>query len=298
MTLPVVIDTDIGTDIDDTWALALALKSPELDVRLITTVTGNARYRAKVTAGLLAAGGRSGIPVAVGLGGGAGVHPGEPQASLATSTERDDFGDGIDALVAACAEPVTIIALGPLTNVAAALAHDPSIAERARIVAMLGSVRVGYKGSRQPIPEYNVKVDVAACRAVLAAPWDVTITPVDTCGSIVLRGDDYLRVLAAANDPLIGAVLMTYREWLDAADGAELFEQRSTTLYDTVAIQLAHDESLVEIEELPLTVDDDGLMRIEDGAPVVRVASRWRDERAFLHHLTERLTVSELGAYE
>jgi inosine-uridine nucleoside N-ribohydrolase len=289
VTLPVVIDTDIGTDIDDTWALALALKSPELDVRLVTTVSGNAFYRAKVTAGLLAAAGRDDIPIAVGLDGGDGVHPGQPQAALATSTVRDDFGDGVDALIAACAEPITIIALGPLTNLAAALERDPSIAERARVVAMLGSVRVGYRGSAEPVPEYNVKVDVAACRAVLAAPWEVTITPVDTCGSILLRGDDYLRVCAATNDRLVGALLMTYREWLDAADAGELFERRSTTLYDTVAIHLAHDESLVQIEDLPIAVDDDGLMRIEAGAPMVRVATTWRDERAFIDHLVDRL---------
>jgi inosine-uridine nucleoside N-ribohydrolase len=264
----------------------------------VTTVSGRAFYRAKVTAGLLAAAGRDDIPIAVGIDGGDGVHPGTPQSSLATSTWRDDFGDGVDALVAACAEPVTIIALGPLTNLAAALERDPSIASRARVVAMLGSVRKGYKGSVEPVPEYNVKVDVDACRAVLAAPWEVTITPVDTCGTIYLRDADYLRVLAATNDPLVGAVVMTHREWLMVNDALELFERRTTTLYDTVAIHLAHDESLVEIEELPIAVDDDGLMRVEDGAPIVRVATRWRDERAFLHHLTERLTLSELGPYE
>lgn len=281
--MKVVIDTDIGTDIDDTWALALAVRSPELDIGLITTVSGDTHYRARVARGLLG----PGVPIAVGLGGGSGVHPGTPQRTLAAAAADDFDTDGVDALVAACAQPITIIALGPLTNVAAALERDPTISERCRVVAMLGSVRVGYHGHIEPVPEYNVKVDVGAVRTVLAAPWSVTITPVDTCGTILLRGDTYQRVLAST-DPIVRRLLGSYREWL--GESVELFDRRSTTLFDCVAIHLAHDESLVEIEELPLAVDDDGMMRITDGAPVVRVATRWRDEPAFIEHLVDRLT--------
>ena len=279
----VVVDTDIGTDIDDTWALAMAARSPELDIRLITTVSGDPGYRARVARGLLG----PGTPVAAGLGGGRDVHPGTPQRSLADLADGAIADDGVDALVAACAEPVTIIALGPMTNLAAALDRDPSIATRARVVAMLGSVRVGYHGHAEPMPEYNVKVDVEACRTVFAAPWPVTITPVDTCGTILLRGDAYQRV-RASTDPMVQRLLASYREWL--GDSVELFDRRSTTLFDCVAIHLAHDESLVEIEELPLAIDDDGMMRITDGAPIVRVATRWRDEAAFVEHLVQRLT--------
>ena len=279
----VLLDTDVGTDIDDTWALAMAARSPELDIRLITTVSGDPVYRARVARGLLG----PGIPIAVGVGGGRDVHPGMPQRSLADLADGPIDDDGVGALVAACAEPATIIALGPLTNLAAALERDPTIASRTRVVAMLGSVRVGYHGHVEPVPEYNVKVDVDAVRAVLAAPWTITITPVDTCGTILLRGEAYQRVLAAP-DPMVQRLLASYREWL--GDSVELFDRRSTTLFDCVAIHLAHDESLVEIEELPLVIDDDGMMRIQDGAPVVRVATRWRDEPAFVEHLVQRLT--------
>jgi len=102
------------------------------------------------------------------------------------------------------------------------------------------------------------------------------------------RGDDYQRVRASTS-PVTKRVLDTYREWLGNDEGG-LFDRRSTTLYDCVAVHLAHDETLYEIEELPLAIDDDGLMRIEDGAPRVRVASRWRDTEAFLSHVTERLS--------
>jgi inosine-uridine nucleoside N-ribohydrolase len=281
----IVLDTDIGTDIDDTWAIALALRSPELTVELITTVAGDVDYRARVAAGLVD---DPDVRIARGLPAGDHVRPERPQPTLADAgrgaTVEDD---GIGALVAACAEPVTIIAIGPLTNLAAALERDPTIASRARVVAMVGSVRVGYRGAPGAVAEYNAQVDVDAVRAVFNAPWEVLITPLDTCGTIVLRGGDYRRV-RASSDPLVQRVLASYREWL--GESVALFDVRSTTLYDCVAVHLAHDESLYDIESLPIAIDDEGIMRIEDSAPTVRVATGWRDQRAFLDHLVARLS--------
>jgi len=65
--IPVILDTDIGTDIDDTWALALLLRCPELDVRLVVSDTGNTEYRAAIIARLLEVAGRTDIPVGIGI---------------------------------------------------------------------------------------------------------------------------------------------------------------------------------------------------------------------------------------
>ena len=64
--IPVILDTDIGDDIDDTWALALMLKCPELDVKLVVSDTGDTTYRAKIIAKMLEVAGRTDIPVGVG----------------------------------------------------------------------------------------------------------------------------------------------------------------------------------------------------------------------------------------
>jgi inosine-uridine nucleoside N-ribohydrolase len=287
MTLPIVIDTDIGTDIDDTWAIAQALRTPVLDVRLITTVAGDTVYRARCAAALLAAAARTDVPVAAGTGHGVG-RPEQPQRSLAAASPVDDFADGVDALVAACAAPVTIVAIGPLPNLAAALERDPTIAGRARVVAMCGSVHVGHRGAPGAVAEYNAASDVAATRAVLTAPWDVLLTPLDTCGTVLLRDERYRRVQASSS-PLTRAVLDSYREW---CGDRRTHEVRSSTLYDCVAVHLAHDESLWEIDEVPLTIDDRGVMRVSagDGLPV-RCALRWRDGGmdAFLDALVSTL---------
>src|SRR5512134_2032937 len=65
--IPVILDTDIGDDIDDTWALVLALKSPELDVKLVVTDFGNTEHRAKIVARLLEIAGRADIPIGIGI---------------------------------------------------------------------------------------------------------------------------------------------------------------------------------------------------------------------------------------
>ena len=94
------------------------------------------------------------------------------------------------------------------------------------------------------------------------------------------------------------AVLRNYQEWCEAllrGDGAEpfvtphMFDERSSVLFDTVAVYLAYDESLLEIERLPIALDDDGTMRITPGAPELRVATKWRDADGFDDHLPERL---------
>jgi inosine-uridine nucleoside N-ribohydrolase len=296
MAIPVIIDTDIGTDIDDTWALVMALRSPELDVRLITTSTGAPAYRAALVADLLAAAGRPDIPIGLGAAGGGRLE--EPLAELADPRRLEAHPGGVMDGVAAIAETisfadqrVTIVGLGPLTTVATAVGRHPEIAGRARLVAMAGSVRVGYKGSPGPVPEYNVATDVGAARAVLGAGWPCLVTPLDTCGTVWLSGPRYSALRAhEGSDPLVDALLRHQQAWLNAVDRPDLSERRSTTLYDTVAVYLAYDEELVVIEELDLAIDDDGTMHAGAGGSVVRVATAWADQEGFLDHLLGRLT--------
>jgi inosine-uridine nucleoside N-ribohydrolase len=292
---PVVIDTDIGTDIDDTWALAFALRCPELDVRLVTTSTGRPTDRAVLVAELLAAGGRADVPIGVGLPGrGSCAQP--LRGTAGTEALQDHPGgvlDGVTALVDtvdAAGSEVTVVALGPLTTVAAALARRPTIAERARLVGMHGSLRLGYQGGPGPVPEYNVATDVDAARQVFSAPWQCTLAPLDTCGTIVLSGARYRRLRQAADhDPLLRAVLDHQEAWRQVVGLAEGYEETTTPLFDTLAVQLAYDESLVELEPVRVSVDDAGTMRPGDSGRLLRLATTWKDQEAFLDHLVASL---------
>ena len=305
MARSVILDTDIGTDIDDTWALAMLLASPELDLRLVTTVSGDARHRAALCARLLAIAGRQDVPIGIGIGGPLDVPPalaGTPQAAFvgpddaALAAHPVVHGDGVDAMIAtilAAPAPVTVLAIGPLTNVAEALRRCPQIAARVRLVGMHGSVRVGYRGAGSPSPEYNVRADVPAAQAALSAAWDITITPLDSCGSVVLKDDAYRRFHAHAlahPGSMAAAVLENYRVWL-AAVGApsDHLERRSTILFDTVAVYLAYADEVLAMETLGISVDDAGYTREDPAGRTMQVATGWRDAAAFDALLLDRL---------
>ncbi len=288
--IPVILDTDIGGDIDDTWALAMMLRSPELDIRMVSTATGDTTYRAKIAARMLEIGGRTDIPIAVGLP----LAPlPTPQAPWVAGYDLGSYRgpvlqDGVGALVEAIMgspEPVTIVAIGPLPNIGAALEREPRIASRARLVGMHGSIRLGYDGAPRISAEYNVAADPGACRKVFGAPWDVTITPLDTCGLVVLEGARY-RAVRDSRDPLARAVIENYRLW--SRDKA-VAEERSSVLFDTVAVYLAFSEELLAMERLGIRVTDEGYTVIDDGARPVRCATAWKDLAAFEDLLVRRL---------
>ena len=303
MPIPVILDTDIGLDVDDVWALAYLLQCPELEVKLITTCTGDTTYRAALVAKMLEVAGRTDIPIGIGLAG---------EASLKTHSEwLGDYqladypglvhADGISAIadtILTSEEAVTLIAIGPLTNVAAALDHAPAIVENAKFVGMHGSLRVGYVGLAKAMREFNVVQDAPACQKVFAASWSKTITPLDTCGMAALKDDQYKQV-AASKSRLTQAVLQNHHNWFKAALDWPVMvdlvksmdpEEQSSILYDCVAVYLAFSEEGVGMEDLHVLVTDDGKTLIDEQGHLVRCATHWLDDKAFYQNLCARLS--------
>jgi inosine-uridine nucleoside N-ribohydrolase len=298
---PVVLATDIGTDVDDTWALAQLLRTPELDLRLVLTETGDPDYRARVAAKLLERADRTDVPV--GLGVDTGMD--EDAKNQAPWVERYDLAeypgtvhqDGVGAMsevVADADEPITVVSVAPTPSLAAAVERDSDLAGQCRFVGMHGSFESGYGGPESdPDAETNVRVDPAALRTVFEEPWqDVLLTPLDTCGRLTLSGEQYHRVWTATGDPLVRGIIenncifATLVSWMPYDD----FTRRSSTLFDSVAVALAHDESRLAIEERSFDITDDGYTRPDpDGAFTARVAMDWRDMPGFEAALTETL---------
>lgn len=289
--VPVIFDTDIGDDIDDTWALVMALRSPELDVKLVMTDHGKADYRARIMGRILEIAGRTDVPIGLGVGGreGSGRQAawveGYALADYPGTVHEDGVGAMIETIMTSPV-PVTVLCIGPVPNIPAALERQPRIVENARFVGMHGSLRRGYGGSENVSAEYNVRANPAACRAAFEPGWDVTITPLDTCGIIRLDGERFRR-LYESDDPLLQALMENYRVWarsnLDPTS-------RSSVLFDTVAVYLAFSEDLLMIEELPVVVSDDGFTRIDEAGTTIRAATEWKDLDAYLDFLVDRLS--------
>ena len=136
--IPTILDTDIGNDIDDTWALGMLLNSPEFDLKLVLTSTGDARYRARVAARFLEACGRDDIPVGIGVSR-ADDSP-ETMHEYADSYRPEQYSggfweDGVGrALELIAAEPeLTVIGIAPLTTLAELCRRDERLRRTVRI---------------------------------------------------------------------------------------------------------------------------------------------------------------------
>ena len=294
--IPVIYDSDIGDDIDDTWALVMLLKSPELDLKLVVGDQGRPLYRACLFAKMLETAGRTDVPVGVGVDVKGKENSGRQSAWLEGYDLKSYPGevriDGVQAIIDTIMEspePITVIAVGPVPNIALALEREPRIAQKAKFVGMHGSVYKGYGGSAKISAEYNVRADAMACQKVFTAPWDMTITPLDTCGLVHLKGAKYQRVFQS-KEPVARALIQNYRFWAKAKNNEKQADTRSSTLFDTVAVYLAFRDDLCKIEALKITVDDKGFTRIDPKGKKMRVATEWKDMGAFEDLLAERMT--------
>ncbi len=281
--IPVLLDTDIGDDIDDALALALVLRSPELDLRGVTTVLGDAHTRALIVCRLLHAAGREDVPVAAG----AAARPvpefkGQMQYGLRPAfrnrPERETAVGFLYRQLKARPGELTVLAVGPLTNVAELLHKHPDCKPWIRrIVLMGGAVRVGYNAKAPPVPEWNIKSDVKAARDVFASGVPLVVAPLDATTTVGLEGK-LLRRLLDARTPLTDQLHALYQLW----------GEKTPVLYDPVAVMLCFKDGPCKMEELRLEVDDRGVTRIVPGKPNARVATAIRRDE-FLTWYVERV---------
>ncbi len=274
------------------------LRTPGIDVKLITTDFGNTRYRSRLLAKLLQYLGHTHIPIGIGLD--PTDKPGN-QSDWLGEYNLDEYPgevheDGVQILIDTIkqsSDTVTLLCIGPVMNIAEALRREPSIAEDARFIGMHGSIRTGYDGETAPAAEWNVKVDPGSLQKVFAAPWDCSITPLDTCGLVQLKGRKYQRIYQSA-DPWMKVLIDNYKLWLPKVtwlDPKPDHTVMSSTLFDTVAVYLAHSQDLLVMEDLPLRVTDEGYTVIDESyGRIVHCATGWKNLSAFEDKLVEIIT--------
>lgn len=289
--VPVILDTDIGDDIDDTWALCMLIGAPQVDLKLVVTASDDTAKKTRLLAKMLERMGRTEIPIGTGVkNSDRAIHQAEWLGDYTIDkypgvVHEDGVQALIDAVHAADGKAVLCV-IGPQTNIAEALKRDPSIAGKTRVVSMAGSVHIGYGGKETPDAEWNVHRDVDAARAVFAAPWEISIAPLDTCGTLILKGERY-RQVAESDTARAKVVMENYAAW---SNRKHYPAEESSVLFDTLAIGMIYDESQVAMETVKLSIDDKGstIPDEEKGRPV-RCALRWKDRDAFEKHLVECL---------
>jgi inosine-uridine nucleoside N-ribohydrolase len=293
-----LIDTDPG--LDDALALLLAWSSPELRLAGITTVAGNVPVDVATENlfRLMSLRGITGLPVARG----AAAPLNRPLVTAKGYHGDDGLGDLPDwpptrsspipepaaAWIAGVAgratEPLTLIALGPLTNVALALEQDAgSLRQLERVVVMGGAVDV--RGNVTATTEFNIHVDPAAAARVLAAGLPVDLVPLDATRQALLSRAELEAALQRRAGPIADRIAAFTRRGFGPWAGPDTSVM---VQHDALAVAVAIDPTLVQWETTRLVIGPDGETRRAPGPPNCRVAGAV-DVRRFLAMFLDRL---------
>ena len=283
----VILDTDIGDDLDDAFALALVLRSPELHLIGIETAFADTELRARLVDRYLAAVGRSDIPVLAGVPGPQTNH--FSQAAYARQAPDRKHGSAVDFLfkqIHAHPGQITLIAIGALTNVKTAIERDPAtFRQLKRVVIMGGSVYRGYdkKGDKNtpPSAEWNIVCDPAGAKALFNSGVPVFVMPLDS--TQIHLENPALGTLFAHGSPLTDQLTLLYHQW------TPVNEWRTPTLFDPVAVTYSFRPDLCPATPMHLDVDDKGFTRPGPGPNNVQVCLH-ADEKGFLDLLMNRIT--------
>jgi inosine-uridine nucleoside N-ribohydrolase len=260
--MPVIIDTDIGDDVDDVFAVGLALSSPELKILGITSAWGDTALRARMIDRLLCETGHTEIPVHEGIA--TKTDTVFTQAPWARAGIAHTHSDGVTFLLEQIKQhpgEITLIALGPLTNIGAAIDRDPTTFRKLkRVVLMGGSVQRGYgDANAKPEAEYNILRDPKAAQKLVAAGVPTYWLPLD---STQLKFDAAKRAeFAEISSPLTDALQVLAAEWMHRS------KSPAPTLFDAVAVAYAIDPASCTMTPLHLDVDDKGMTLPTAGKP-------------------------------
>lgn len=263
---PVIFDTDIGTDIDDAYALAALIHRPELRVLGVTTVSGDAVARARLAAKLLRiAGGKwAEVPVYAGLSGPEQYMKQVEWANGFASPSLHGNG-GVEFMrreINARPGEITLIAVGELTNIAALLESEPGIGRKIRAISLMGgSIYRGYTQGSKPEPEWNIKSNAAAARTVFTSGVPLLVAPLDSTADLKLTPEMRVR-LFARGVPLNDALAALDQMWRYTNH----WKGDMPTLFDVLAVDLVNPRKPYNLKALNIEVAADGFTRPVDGA--------------------------------
>ena len=280
-----IIDTDIGDDIDDAFALALALNSPELKILGVTTAFGDTELRARLVDRYLTAVGRKDITVAAGV-----ATPHDNVFTQAAYAEREParkHADGVKFLLDQIRRhpgEVTVIAIGPEGNLAAAIKQDSATFRKVkRVVLMGGSVYRGYGDEhRPPEPEWNIDRDPASAQALFTSGVPIFMMPLDST-QVKLPLQEREKLFSFGS-PMTDQLTLLYHQWVAHTDN----HAADPTLFDPVAVTYAIRPELCPAKPLRIEVDGKGMTKPVEGAPNAQVCLQ-SDEKGFLGFLEMRM---------
>jgi purine nucleosidase len=278
----IIIDTDIGDDIDDAFAVALALRSPELQILGITTTFGDTETRAKLLDRMLGEAGRQDIPVAAGAHTDAKTGLSQRPYAEGGHYARTSHPAAVDFILEQIRNnpgEITLVCIGPLVNVGGLIDRDAQTFRKLkRVVIMGGSIERGYEidpySPPSPAePEWNIKNDIVSAQKLFGSSVPIYEMPLD---STQLKLDEVKRAfLFRQGTALTDALAILYHEW----------GQQTPTLYDPMTIAFIDDPRLCPVQPMNIRVDDLGITVRGSGIPNAQVCLKSNSEAFFRFYL-------------
>jgi inosine-uridine nucleoside N-ribohydrolase len=272
--MKVILDTDIGDDIDDAYALALIASQPKVKLLGVTTAWGQTRERAELAAKFLHEMGRGDVPVYAGRRGEFAIRRQYEWARgySGRNLKKEEAVAFLKREIERSPGEITLIAIGPLVNIGDLLTRYPDVAPRIkRIVIMGGAVYVGYNNQAPPGVEWNIKCDPNAARTVFQSGVPLTMAGLEVT-TMMQFDTERQKKLAAYGTPMTNALAALTLLW-----GGP-----TPTLFDPVAVAWALGHGFCDSEQKHIVVENDGLTRIVEGTPNVTVLVH-PDKEGFLN---------------
>jgi purine nucleosidase len=294
---PVLLDTDVGTDIDDAIAIALILASPEIDLRAVTTVSGDTQLRSRIAQKLLTLGGRHHVPVAAGVRepvlrqrsflwlGHEGQRIVEPDEELRLTNTH-----AVDLLIeTVLRERPHVVTIGPLSNLAVAIMKEPAVITSIPHLTVMGGLL--HRDPDMPLLDYNLGSDAEAAVVVLNAGIPTTVVPVDVTCKVFFTAADLTR-LRGTGSQLVQALCGAIAVWAPLQRALSSFQPDAVAfLHDPLTVAVLIEPSLVTFERLRLRatiVAGNFQLILDRGAPEFEVATTV-DAPRFSELLLDRL---------
>lgn len=287
----IIIDTDIGDDVDDAFAVALALKSPEFEILGFTAPFGDTRTRAKMLDRMLGEAGRGDIPVAMGAASNANLS-GFNQRRYAEGGKsyRASYPDSTDFILEQIRRhpgEITLVAVGPLPNVGALIDRDIATFRKLKRVAIMGGSfqpipnAYGLGTPTAPMPEWNIKNDIKSAQKLFTSGVPVVVMPLDSTIGLKLHEVARNQLLAQGTQltDMLGTV---YHMWRMGTKNV------TPTLFDPMVLAWLADPTLCPVTVMHVRVRDDGMTVAETGAPNAQVCLK-SDNETFLRFYVGRV---------
>jgi len=296
----IIFDCDLGGDIDDAFAVALILSSPEFEVLGFVMDHGNTPMRARIACRMLYECGLENVPVVVG----------RPTANIigqqsepTINSYQFAWAEGFDKVkpmgqnaadfiienLHKFPNEIILFTVAPLPNIRDVIEKDPTALKLAKkVVSMFGSYYMGYSVGSKPIPEWNVRADVGSSKMFINSGANLLLAGLDITTFVKLDEENRTRLLYR-NSPLTDALCGLYTLWR-----YESFAAPNCAIYDGVAVGVVLWPELFTSKKVHVTVDDHGNTLIEDNkAPNCEIGVTI-DAKEFIDRLMKRLLTQNL----